>query len=65
MIGQEQIGNKGVARDIPAVHIRYTSETRTGRIFLPVVNALITAGVVLLVTGFGSSQSLAAAYGTS
>lgn len=50
---------------LPRFEIRHTSETQSGQIYLPRVNLLIAFGVMLLVVGFGSSASLASAYGIS
>lgn len=48
---------------LPRVAIDFTSETEAGQIYVPAVNWLLLAAVVLLVVGFGSSSNLAAAYG--
>jgi KUP system potassium uptake protein len=48
---------------LPTVHVRHTSEEQAGRIYVPVVNWLIAAAVLALVVLFGSSASLASAYG--
>jgi KUP system potassium uptake protein len=48
---------------LPRFEIRHTSETREGQIYLPRVNTLLLLGVLLLVTTFRSSSSLASAYG--
>ena len=48
---------------LPRFEIRHTSATETGQIILPVVNLLLLAGVLLLVTGFETTSALAAAYG--
>jgi KUP system potassium uptake protein len=45
--------------------IRHTSAAEMGQIYIPRVNWLLMAGVLLLVVGFGSSSGLAAAYGIS
>ena len=45
--------------------VRHTSATEMGQIYIPRVNWLLMAGVLLLVVGFGSSGNLAAAYGIS
>jgi KUP system potassium uptake protein len=47
---------------LPRLRIRHTSEAE-GQIFVPAVNALLFVAVVALVVGFGSSASLASAYG--
>ena len=48
---------------LPRFEIRHTSATETGQIFLPVINVLLLAGVLILVTEFQTSSALAAAYG--
>ncbi|MEY8142405.1 potassium transporter Kup [Falsihalocynthiibacter sp. CO-5D18] len=48
---------------LPRLMIRHTSTTETGQIFLPVINALLLVGVVILVLAFQTSTALAAAYG--
>ena len=48
---------------LPRFEIRHTSATETGQIFLPIINVLLLAGVLILVTEFQTSSALAAAYG--
>jgi KUP system potassium uptake protein len=48
---------------LPRLEVRFTSETHQGQIYLPRVNILLLAAVVALVVLFGSSSSLASAYG--
>jgi KUP system potassium uptake protein len=48
---------------LPRLEILHTSESQMGQIYLPRVNAILAVGVVLLVIAFGSSSSLASAYG--
>lgn len=48
---------------LPRFEIRHTSETETGQIYLPVVNFLLLAGVLILVSEFQTSTALASAYG--
>ena len=48
---------------IPRLTVRHTSLQETGQIYVPVVNWLLFAGVVVLVVAFRSSASLANAYG--
>jgi KUP system potassium uptake protein len=48
---------------LPQVEIRHTSEQVRGQIYLPAVNWLMYVAIVGIVLGFGSSASLAAAYG--
>jgi KUP system potassium uptake protein len=50
---------------LPRMEIRRTSETQAGQIYLPMINWMLLAGVVLLTLAFGSSTRLAAAYGIS
>jgi K+ transporter len=50
---------------LPRMEILFTSETNTGQIFLPSVNAVLLFGVMLLVLSFQTSESLATAYGIS
>ena len=50
-------------RLLPRLEIRHTSETQAGQIFMPRVNTLLLAAVLLLVALFRSSSSLASAYG--
>jgi KUP system potassium uptake protein len=48
---------------LPRMDIRHTSEALFGQIYIPRVNMLLLAGVVLLVLLFRSSSALASAYG--
>ncbi len=48
---------------VPRMSILFTSDTTAGQIYVPLVNWLLLALVILLVAGFGSSSNLAAAYG--
>ncbi|MFO1019037.1 MAG: potassium transporter Kup [Hyphomonadaceae bacterium] len=50
---------------LPRMEIRRTSETQAGQIYMPQINWLLLAGVLILAVGFGSSTRLAAAYGIS
>jgi len=50
---------------LPRMEIRFTSESHQGQIYLPRVNMLLLIGVIILVLAFGSSSSLAHAYGVS
>ena len=47
----------------PRMEIQHTSGEQIGQIYLPGINWTLCIGVVALVLGFGSSSSLAAAYG--
>lgn len=48
---------------LPRLTIRQTSAHQMGQIYMPGVNWLLLAGVLLLVFGFKSSSAMAAAYG--
>jgi KUP system potassium uptake protein len=48
---------------LPRMSIRHTSEEIRGQIYVPAVNSLLYVAVAAIVVGFGSSASLAAAYG--
>jgi KUP system potassium uptake protein len=48
---------------VPRMEIQHTSGEQIGQIYLPGINWTLCAGVVVLVLGFGTSSSLAAAYG--
>jgi KUP system potassium uptake protein len=50
---------------LPPVTVRQTSEHEGGQIYLPGVNALLFAGVLVVMLSFRSSQRLATAYGVS
>ena len=49
----------------PGVHIRQTSDTEYGQIYVPFVNWIMMTLTVVLTVSFGSSDSLAGAYGTA
>ena len=48
---------------LPRLTVRHTSAHTMGQIYIPAINWLLLAGVVLLVLGFQTSSNLAAAYG--
>ncbi len=48
---------------LPRMKVVYTSDREIGQIYIPLVNWLQMAVVVLAVLGFGSSSNLASAYG--
>lgn len=48
---------------LPRMRICYTSESQMGQIYIPLVNWLQLAAVIVAVVGFGSSSNLASAYG--
>ncbi len=48
---------------LPRMHIRQTSESHAGQIYMPTITWLLLAGVVILIFGFKTSSAMAAAYG--
>ncbi|UKE52777.1 potassium transporter Kup [Xanthomonas translucens] len=50
---------------IPRMHIRHTSHSTIGQIYIPGVNWMLLALVIMAVLGFGNSTALATAYGVS
>jgi KUP system potassium uptake protein len=48
---------------LPRFHVRHTSETQAGQIYLPQINMLLLIAVIVLVVNFQSSSALSAAYG--
>ena len=50
---------------LPHLNIRHTSEHEIGQIYVPAVNWFLCCAVTVLVIGFGSSASLASAYGVA
>jgi KUP system potassium uptake protein len=48
---------------LPRLEIRRTSETSAGQIYMPQINWIVLAGVLVLTLAFGSSGRLANAYG--
>jgi len=48
---------------LPRLQIRNTSASHSGQIYLPAINWLLLAGVLLLVVQFQTSSAMAAAYG--
>jgi KUP system potassium uptake protein len=50
---------------LPRMQIRHTSDRRIGQIYIPFVNWALLAAVTMAVVGFGSSSSLASAYGVA
>jgi len=48
---------------LPRMRVLYTSEREMGQIYIPLINWMQLAVVLLAVIGFGSSSNLAAAYG--
>ncbi len=50
---------------LPRVEIRHTSAAHVGQIYVPLANWILLVSTIGLVLGFGSSQSLAGAYGVA
>ncbi|WP_419898414.1 potassium transporter Kup [Roseomonas sp. USHLN139] len=48
---------------LPRLVVTHTSETEEGQIYMPQINLMLLAGVIVLVLSFHDSDSLAAAYG--
>ena len=48
---------------LPRLSIRQTSADHRGQIYLPAINWLLLVGVLILVSQFGTSSAMAAAYG--
>ncbi|MEV6604586.1 KUP/HAK/KT family potassium transporter [Kutzneria sp. NPDC051319] len=48
---------------LPILTVRHTSKEESGQIYVPGINWILLAGVIILTVTFGSSQSLATAYG--
>ena len=48
---------------LPRLVVRHTSATTEGQIYLPQVNFILLAGVIMLVLGFRSSDALGQVYG--
>jgi KUP system potassium uptake protein len=48
---------------LPRLEVRHTSETEIGQVYVPRINLLLLAVVVVIVVGFQSSDNLGAAYG--
>ena len=62
--GAYSIANQCISmRLLPRLHVRHTSGTEAGQIYVPQVNAALLVGVLVLVFAFRSSDALAAAYG--
>lgn len=50
---------------LPRMQIKHTSERKIGQIYIPFVNWILLAAIVMAILGFGTSSSLAAAYGVA
>ena len=48
---------------LPRMRVHYTSAKEAGQIYMPEVNWLLLASVLLAIVGFGSSSAMASAYG--
>ncbi|KAH9941946.1 potassium transporter [Amylocystis lapponica] len=56
----EQLVNMHV---LPQLHLKYTSETIQGQVYIPVVNWILMVAVIIFVVGFKSSVALTNAFG--
>ncbi len=62
--GAYSLTQQGIALGIiPRMTIRQTSHSQIGQIYMPMVNWILLAGVLILVTSFQTSTAMAAAYG--
>lgn len=62
--GAYSLTQQGIALGlVPRMTIRRTSAAQIGQIYMPLVNWLLLAGVLILVFSFKSSTAMAAAYG--
>lgn len=62
--GAYSLTQQGIALGIfPRMKIKQTSEQHAGQIYVPVINWLLLAGVLLLIVQFRTSSAMAAAYG--
>jgi len=62
--GAYSMANSSISmRLLPRMHVRHTSGTEAGQIYLPQVNAALFIGAIILVLSFRSSDALASAYG--
>ncbi len=50
---------------LPPLTVRQTSRSEGGQIYLPAINGMLFAGVLILALAFGSSARLATAYGVA
>ncbi|MDQ6621256.1 MAG: potassium transporter Kup [Pseudomonadota bacterium] len=50
---------------LPRMQIEHTSEKAIGQIYIPYLNWMLLAAVIMAVLGFGSSERLASAYGVA
>jgi KUP system potassium uptake protein len=48
---------------LPRMRVQHTSDEEQGQVYIPLINWLQLAAVVMAVIGFGSSSNLASAYG--
>jgi KUP system potassium uptake protein len=62
--GAYSLAQQAIALNLlPRMTVLHTSETQSGQIYVPQVNAILMVLVILLVVGFQSSSSLSNAYG--
>lgn len=50
---------------LPRMRVVHTDKSQIGQVYIPEINWMLLAGVVLLVVGFGNSSDLAAMYGVA
>ncbi len=50
---------------LPRMRIKHTSDQKMGQIYIPLINWVLLAAVLMAVVGFGSSSNLASAYGVA
>jgi KUP system potassium uptake protein len=48
---------------LPRLQVRHTSEQEIGQVYVPKINSALLVGIVILIVGFQTSDSLGAAYG--
>lgn len=64
--GIYSLTSQAVALNIlPRMRVLHTSDTQSGQIYMPEINALLMVMVLVMVLGFGSSAALSAAYGVA
>ena len=64
--GAYSLTRQAIAMDLlPRMVVQHTSETESGQIYMPQVNAMLMVSVLAMVLAFGSSAALSAAYGVA
>lgn len=62
--GMFSLAQQAIALNMfPRMVVQHTSETQSGQVYMPQINALLMIGVLLLVVSFRSSAALSHAYG--